>query len=161
MVRPAVISLIIAAISATSVAQAASDWAKLRIGQRAYLSAQLESDNDPNTRPICRTYGDQIAFYRLQIDDCPHRRFGSLVRVIEIRPGFDDETTTAFSKDVPFVRIQSIDGRWTGWVESISLEPIIPTGTHLTLEKVGDGAPYIYAHKHDPVNKTFEPGFPV
>jgi hypothetical protein len=68
--------------------------------------------------------------------------------VLAPRPGFADQTTTAFSRDIPFVHVRSVDGRWTGWVESIHLEPIIPDGTRLKLETVGAGEPSVSPSRH-------------
>jgi hypothetical protein len=161
MFRPVLCGTAVLTLLTPTAAKTNADFARLKIGQIAYLSAQLESDNEPRTRPVCRTYQQQIAFWRMQLDNCPHRKWGTVVIVMEIRPGFSDDRTIALDKSIPFVQIRSQDGRWTGWVQSISLEPIIPAGTRLLMKTVGNAVPSVYLHKGDPIGKDVSLGSPV
>ena len=159
--RTVLCALAVLSVCAPGAAKPTADFARLKVGQIAYLSAQLESDDEPHTRPVCRTYEQQIAFWRMQLDNCPHRKWGTVVFVTAIRPGISDDRTIALDKSIPFVQIRSQDGRWTGWVQSISLEPIIPAGTRLQMKTVGNAVPSVYRHKSDPIGKDVSLGSPV
>lgn len=137
------------------------DWVKLRVGQQAYLSASLESDNDPGKRPVCRTNEQQIAFFKLQINDCPHRRWGTRVVVTRIVPGLGDPSTIALDKNIPFVEIRAADGRWTGWVQNIGLTPVIPRGTRIRLRTEGNAVPRVYRDRTGDLHSDITIGSPV
>ena len=151
----------VATVSSPATAAPNLDWTKLRVGQQAYLSASLESDNDPNTRPVCRTNAEQIAFFKMQIQDCPHRKWGTRVVVTQILPGLGDSHTSALDKSIPFVEIRSADGRWTGWVQNISLEPIIPPGTRIRMKTAGNAVPSVYHDRAGAVHSDIPIGSPV
>lgn len=131
----------------------------LRVGQVAYLAGG-ESDERDNTTPVCRTLPQLIALMHFQIDDCPHRPRGTRVIVTAIAPGFDDPKTSAFGKEIPFTTIRPVNGTWSGVVEVIALQPIIPIGTQLVLS--GSSDPTMYPHySGDPVNADVSLGNPV
>lgn len=122
-----------------------ADWARLRVGQTAYLDGGAE-DGDPGYTLVCHTLSQLIAFFHMDVNDCtPHRKMGTVVIVTAIQPGFDDSSKIngGISKDIAFVAIRAVKGSWTGWVQQIDLEPIIPVGTRIELKSVNDVPPSI------------------
>lgn len=108
-----------------------ADWAKLRVGQPAYLGSFLLDDDDIMKRPICSTYGALAASSRPSGTNCrPSRRVGTLVIITAIGPPLHV---------APTVGIRAANGAWTGWVESQTLVPIIPVGTRIVFTKAGSG----------------------
>ena len=119
-------------------AAANTDWARLKVGQVAYLHGG-EEDNDPGFTLVCHTLRELIAFFHFEVDDCkPHRKMGTVVVVTAIQPGFDDTSKLngGISKGNAFVAIHAVKGSWAGWVQQIDLEPIIPVGTRIEMGSV-------------------------
>ncbi len=154
-------ALAIASLATRAGAKPNAEFARLKVGQVGYLAALLESDNDPRTRPVCRTMAQEIAFWRSQVNDCPHRRWGTEVVVTDIRPGLSDDRTIMLHKSIPFFAIRSRDGRWTGWVQGGDVMPIIPPGTRIRMTTVGNAVPSVYRNKSDAVGHDVQIGSPV
>jgi hypothetical protein len=87
----------------------------------AYLGAYLTDDDDISLRPICKTFQDLVATNTPDGHNCrPSRRVGTLVTITGIGPNAHGEQNYGRSAS-----IRSNDGTWTGWVDLLTLDPII------------------------------------
>ncbi|MDB5069422.1 MAG: hypothetical protein JWM87_533 [Candidatus Eremiobacteraeota bacterium] len=119
-------------------------WLDLRVGQVGYVGL-----NDENY-PVCPM---RYVFDLTQdVTTCPTIPRGTLVRVIGIQKGRQATTET----DMIAVEIQRANGRGrSGWVPLFAVQPIIPTGTRITLHAFNNGNgtvnPGYWRNRNDPI----------